>query len=310
MAPPLGTGTVLRWARNLHGIRIVLIPKASAFAERMEFAVAQWSAVIPPQLRESFSTTFLAFADDHERALKTIENIWTKRDQAYVFDESTGLARRQPFLDHLAALLTRADSVSTAIGVLFLDLDGLKAINDRYGHDAGDRAITAAGKIVRDAIRVDGHVDVIVRATDDRSVAHHGGDEFLVALELREPEDIRVIAPRIKARVDDQARQRAHGYDAREPFTVSVGGVVCARGPGRLPPSVMVRELIAAADSQMYASKRDGRVHIAMARFADHLEIERRETFACEPPDGPTAAGGDLRGPDGDDMPVQPSRQA
>jgi diguanylate cyclase (GGDEF)-like protein len=277
----------------------------------MEFAVAQWSSVIPSPLRESFASTFLAFADDHERALKTIENIWTKRDQAYVFDESTGLARRQPFLDHLASLLTRADSAGSAIGVLFLDLDGLKAINDRHGHDAGDRAITAAGRIVREAIRVEGQIDVIVRAADECSIARHGGDEFLIAVELREPEDIRVIAPRIKARVDDRARQRAHGYDADEPFTVSLGGVVCTRGPGRLPASVMVRELIATADSQMYSSKRDGLVHIAMARFTDHLEVERREAFACEQAAGdPTAAMGDLRGPDGDDMPVQPGRQA
>jgi len=263
-------------------VTIVPLPKASAFAQRMEFAVAQWSSVIPAQLRESFSTTFLGFADDHERALKTIENIWTKRDQAYVFDESTGLARRQPFLDHLAALLTRADDVSTAIGVLFLDLNGLKAINDRYGHDAGDRAIAAAGRIVRDAIRVDGHVDVIARAADQCAIARHGGDEFIVALELREPKDIHAIAPRIKARVDDRERQRAHGYDVEDGFTVSLGGVVCARGPSRLPTAVMVRELIAAADSQMYLSKRDGLVHIAMARFADHLEIEHREAFACE----------------------------
>jgi len=251
----------------------------------MEFAVAQWSAVVPLPLRESFCSTFLAFADDHERALKTIETLWTKRDRAYAFDESTGLARRQPFLDHLADLLMRPGRA--CIGVLFLDLDGLKAINDRDGHDAGDRAIAAAGQIVREAIRVDRHMDMIVRAADERSIARHGGDEFLIALELRVPEDIRVIAPRIKARLDDRARQRAYGYDADQPFTVSLGGVVCTRSPGPLPTSMMVRELIATADSQMYASKRDGLVHIATARFTDRLEIERRETFGREQtPDG------------------------
>jgi diguanylate cyclase (GGDEF)-like protein len=251
----------------------------------MEFAVAQWSAVVPSQLREAFCASFLAFADDHERALKTIETLWTKRDRAYAFDESTGLARRQPFLDHLADLLLRPGN--NCIGVLFLDLDGLKVINDRHGHDAGDRAIAAAGQIVREAIRVDRHMDMIVRATDERSIARHGGDEFLVALELHKPEDIRVIAPRIKARLDDRARQRAYGYDADEPFTVSVGGVVCTRDAGPLPTSVMVRELIATADSEMYASKRDGLVHIATARFTDRLEIECRETFGREQaPDG------------------------
>ena len=253
---------------------------ASAFAQRMEFAVSQWSAAVPPPLRAAFRAAFMKFADDHERALNTIEDIWTRRDRNYAFDESTGLARRKPFLDHLAALLTRG-SGSGAVGVLFLDLNGLKSINDRCGHDAGDRAIAAAGQIIRDAIRVDRHVDVLVRTSDDDfAVSRHGGDEFLIALELRQPDDIRIVAPRIKARVDDPARQRACGYVALEPLSVSVGGVVCRRESTTPPTSAMVRDLIAKADCQMYASKRDGLVHIAVAKFADRIEIESEEACA------------------------------
>ena len=252
---------------------------ASAFAQRMELAVAQWSAAVPPPLRAAFRDAFMKFADDHERALNTIEDIWTRRDRNYAFDESTGLARRKPFFDHLAALLSRGSGTG-AVGVLFLDLNGLKSINDRCGHDAGDRAIAAAGQIIREAIRVDRHVDVLVRTIDDDfAVSRHGGDEFLIALELRQPDDIRIVAPRIKARVDDPVRQRACGYVALEPLTVSVGGVVCRRESTTLPTSAMVRDLIAKADCQMYASKRDGLVHIAVATFGDRIEIEREE--AC-----------------------------
>lgn len=251
----------------------------SEFTQRMEFAIAQWTAVVPPPLRDAFRATFIKFAHDHDRALTTIEGIWARRDRTYSFDESTGLARRKPFLDHLAALLadTRA---SGPVGVVFLDLNGLKAINDRAGHEAGDRAIAAAGQIIREAIRLDRQGDVMIRSIeDDLAISRHGGDEFLVALELRDRADLALIAPRIKSRVDNPARQRACGYEADLPLSVAVGGVVCERPEHPLPYSFMVRELVGCADFQMYASKRDGLVHVATGHFGDRLRIDREDVF-------------------------------
>ena len=135
------------------------------------------------------------------------------------------------------------------------------------------------GRIIRDAIRAERDIDFAERAipADDYSISRHGGDEFLVVLELDDPSGIDVAAPRIKRRLDDAERQRASGHIAPVKVTVSMGGVVYEL-PDTRPPlaaNVLARNLIAAADEQMYEGKRDGLVHIAMARFTDRLEVDR-----------------------------------
>ena len=249
----------------------------------MAAAVRQWEPVVPPSLRDAFRAEFMQLAHDHERALATIAEIWGHRDRAYAFDEGTGLARRQPFMTHLTTLLTASSDNAGAVCVLFLDLDGLKSINDRSGHEAGDRAIAAAGHIIRDAVRVDRHEDVMMRTgEEDLAVSRNGGDEFLIALELKTPDDVANVAPRVKLRVDDPARQRAYGYVADPPLSISVGAVACRLPVPPLIPAQMVRELIATADGQMYASKRDGHVHVALGHFTNQLTIEREWTIATQ----------------------------
>ena len=109
-----------------------------------------------------------------------------------------------------------------------------------------------------------------------RLPSRHGGDEFLVALELDDASGIDVVAPRIKQRLDDPERQRANGHVAPPSITVSMGGVVYEPpcGAPSLALHTIARGLIAAADAQMYESKRDGHIHIARARFTDRLEID------------------------------------
>jgi len=221
------------------------------------------------------------FGDEFDSTLDTIEDIWRRREREYAIDESTGLARRRAFLQHLVALLEMPETpLVGAIGVLFIDVDQLKRINDTFGHGTGDRAVAAAGAIIRDTLRVDRNIDFLARTRvddEDYSVSRHGGDEFLVALELRYPGDIDVVATRIKQNVDDPEKQRAHGYDAPSPLTVSLGGVVYELGaaPPPFPPHALARELVSAADQQMYDSKRDGRVHLVAARMADKLDVDR-----------------------------------
>ena len=181
------------------------------------------------------------------------------------------------FQAYLAALLSRSSTGSDhAVGVLFIDLDELKTINDTCGHAAGDRALAAVGAILRDALRVDGP-DVVMKAdSDDYSVARHGGDEFLVAVELHDPGHLEAIAPRVKARVDSVEEQRARGYDSPVRLTCSIGGVVYEL-PGTRPATpapALARELVRLADEQMYHAKEDGFVHMVTARFTDRLEAD------------------------------------
>lgn len=253
----------------------------SPFVERLDAAVERWARVLPAEMRREFRQELAAFGVEHDRTINTIENIWKRRERRYAFDESTGLARRRPFQEHLTAVLsTPVSSASAAIAVLFIDLDNLKTINDTYGHEAGDRALAAVGNIIRDAIRVDRRTDFVARSSgdeDDYSVSRHGGDEFLVALELEDSAGVDIVAPRIKRHADDPERQQARGYTAPQPLTVSIGGVLYERTAVPPPQVVSItKALVAAADEQMYESKRDGRIHLVRARYTTRLEIDRR----------------------------------
>jgi diguanylate cyclase (GGDEF)-like protein len=244
--------------------------------------IERWAAQIPPERQPAFRAEFGPLADEYDRTLETIEIIWRRREQEYALDPSTGLARRRPFLQHLVTLLgTPATPAFGAIGVVFIDIDNLKTINDTCGHPAGDRAIAAVAGIIRQAVRVSRHVDRVDRPGDgdaEYAVSRHGGDEFLVVLELRDASEIDLVASRLKRQVDDVDKQRAHGYDGPARLAASVGGVAykLPEPSAAISPRELAKALVNAADELMYESKRDGRVHLAVARYTDRFSIAHR----------------------------------
>ena len=240
------------------------------FTTQFDRTVERWAAFLPPPLQDSFRAEFQGFGAQHEAVLDTLEGIWERSDQAYAFDESTGLATRRPFYDYLTTLLNEPPSPGlSAVGVLFIDVNGLKRVNDTCGHQAGDRAIAAIGGIVRESLRVDAY-----------AVGRHGGDEFVAALQLADAIESEHVASRVKQRADDPDRQRARGYTEPVGLTISIGGVVyeLPEHHPRLSLNSLATALLTAADALMYDSKRDGFIHVAAARFTDKLEVydERR----------------------------------
>jgi len=89
---------------------------------------------------------------------------------AALHDSLTGLANRASFLEHLELGLKRAHRTKKGVGVLFIDLDNFKLVNDSFGHGAGDELLKAVGSRLRAAVR---GMDVVAR---------QGGDEFLILL--------------------------------------------------------------------------------------------------------------------------------
>jgi len=257
----------------------------SPFADRLHWMIERWAAQIPPEQRQDFRDEFRPIAEEYDRTLDTIEIIWRRREQEYALDQSTGLALRRHFLQHLATLLgTPANPVFSAIGVVFIDLDNLKTINDTCGHPAGDRAIAAVAGIIRHTVRVSRHVDQVDQPRDDDAeyaVSRHGGDEFLVVLELRDASEIDVVASRLKRHVDDTDKQRAHGYDSPARLAASVGGVAyeLPEKPAAISPHELAKALVIAADELMYESKRDGLVHLAVAQYTDKFSVDHRHVF-------------------------------
>jgi diguanylate cyclase (GGDEF)-like protein len=260
-------------------------PTLSAFTERLNRLVEKWAEELPLGLRSEFRRDFVPLGAEHDQAFNLIETIWRREHRSYDFDESTGLARRRPFHTHLRTLVSQPPTRGTvAIGVLFIDLNDFKSINDTHGHVEGDRALSTTSAIIREALRTDQHADVVTRVTmeDDHSVARLGGDEFLVALELKAPADIDVVALRLKRRIDDPERQRHHGYHAATRITCAIGGVVyeLPTAPTTVASALLAQELIRVADEFMYRSKEDGRVHLVDARLSDGLKADRERARA------------------------------
>jgi diguanylate cyclase (GGDEF)-like protein len=151
-------------------------------------------------------------------------------------DSLTGLPNRDLFLDRLNQAIRRQRRTERLLGVLFIDLDGFKPVNDRYGHSAGDHVLQITAKRLRSVSR------------EADSCARFGGDEFGVLLEdLNQPSDARTIAKRI---IDLLAQPTTiEGQPIQ--VTASVG---IAYGDGTQPAEQLVQQ----ADQAMYQAKTNG----------------------------------------------------
>jgi diguanylate cyclase (GGDEF)-like protein len=180
-------------------------------------------------------------------------------------DALTGLVNREHLITLLGASLTRARRTHTAVGLLFLDLDGFKPINDRFGHAAGDTVLKEVGAHLRANVRCE---DVVAR---------FGGDEFCVLLCETSEDGARKVGDRIVKAINDLPLQ-FEGHSCR--IGASVGAAVAL--PWVTP--VTAADLLAAADKGMYAAKRGGKNRLAVeslygARERQALEAVRKRTF-------------------------------
>jgi diguanylate cyclase (GGDEF)-like protein len=157
-------------------------------------------------------------------------------------DGLTGLLNRAAALDTVTLALEQARLSGGAVMVLFIDLDGLKAINDTHGHKVGDEAIRLAALALSQA----------TRTTD--LVARLGGDEFLVAGTFSPDEDdLHSLAERIHGAVADSPLQV-------DQLTIPLR---CSIGIAMSLPADDVESLIHKADQALYAAKRKGRNQIS-----------------------------------------------
>lgn len=159
-------------------------------------------------------------------------------------DELTGLLNRRAALEAVDRDLHRARRDGTAVGVLFIDLDGLKTINDEYGHRAGDEALRQCAEALCDGARSG---DVVARL---------GGDEFLISaiVDRGDRDGLNALAERVRDRVSSQVLAAG---DRWVPLRCSVGVAVCADA------STDVSGLIDAADLALYHAKTGGRNRVS-----------------------------------------------
>jgi len=157
-------------------------------------------------------------------------------------DRLTGLANRRHLEDQLARLISGSYRHAQALGVLMIDIDLFKAVNDSYGHAAGDEVLRVLGKQMASTLRGD---DILGR---------WGGEEFLALLPNTEPASAVAVAERLRCAVSQASIELADGRSFV--VTVSVG---CASTTTGAPAD----ELLAIADEALYRAKRLGRNRVS-----------------------------------------------
>ena len=149
-------------------------------------------------------------------------------------DPLTDLPNRRLLRNRLEHALSRAERDGSTVAVLFLDLEGFKAVNDEFGHEAGDRLL----------VDVAGRLKGCLRGSD--TVARQGGDEFVVVLEgVRGEGEVLSVSERTASAL-------------KEPFSVGGTERILAASIGvalSTPPHERPEDLVRSADLAMYRAK-------------------------------------------------------
>jgi diguanylate cyclase (GGDEF)-like protein len=157
-------------------------------------------------------------------------------------DALTGLPNRRAMNDTLKRMAAHAGRTAQPLAAIAFDLDRFKSINDRYGHEAGDAALSAVGECLREHLR------------ESDFAARIGGEEFLILAPDTDVEGARVLAEKLR-----EALAREEVPQLLEPFTASFGVAV-------MPfHATNTEALVRRADRACYLAKENGRNRVELA---------------------------------------------
>ena len=168
--------------------------------------------------------------------------------RAAAVDLLTGLATYRVLRDRLGYEIERSKRSGEGFGVLFIDLDRFKPLNDRHGHEAGNEVLRGVATEIRQA----------VRASD--LAARYGGDEFVVLLTRTDLGGAERVAEAIRAGIEGVGRRLGYGVGE---VTASVG--LSEYDPARPPEG----DLLTAADRALYSAKAQGRNQVVLRGKGD-----------------------------------------
>jgi len=155
-------------------------------------------------------------------------------------DYLTGAYSRDFFEMHIADLIESAEKRNAYLGLIMLDIDHFKKVNDTFGHDVGDKVLKHLVSTIRYSVRND---DLLVR---------WGGEEFLLIIETESIEALRRMAEHVRQRLE------------HEPFEV-VGRVTCSFGMTLHAADETIDRTIKRADKALYKAKAGGRNRVVQA---------------------------------------------
>lgn len=230
-----------------------LVNLSPAMAQRLSLFRAQWAVPVPGPRdlaglllvggkQEDWGSEELALLSLLAHHLGTVlEN--ARLFEAATLDGLTGLWRREPVLEQLEREWQRATRYGRPLAVAMADVDLFKAINDRYGHLAGDVVLSWVAHTLRQGLR----------ASD--FLGRYGGEEFLLVFPETDASGARAVAEKLRQRVAEGVIRLEGGQSLQ--VTVSFG--VAAYEPGQPSPPASVIQLIQRADQHLLQAKEAGR---------------------------------------------------
>ena len=179
-------------------------------------------------------TTLLAEIDELRQEVGRLKARLTEAEGLADQDVLTPLLNRRAFVRELRRVLAFTQRYGGPASLIYFDLDGFKAVNDRYGHAAGDTALTAVAERLADNVR---ESDIVGRL---------GGDEFAVILVHADQATALAKAQTLAAVVEDQP----------VPCGEWLTPIKISYGVGQILPGATAEQVLAEADAAMYARKR------------------------------------------------------
>ena len=158
-----------------------------------------------------------------------------------ITDSLTGLYNRRYFDVHLQKLLQKNETSRKSLGILIMDIDHFKKVNDEYGHAVGDQILTIFSERIQDKLR---GFDMVARL---------GGEEFVTLLPDVTEGMAHIIAERLR-RAIEQEPFKCNVPEGQVSITTSIGGTLIQSGTV-VHPEVVMKE----ADDSLYAAKKGGR---------------------------------------------------
>ena len=244
-------------ARLAAGVTIILIAGCAfralgkLFQIGTDFSFTHFNA---PQSIMILAQLFLSMVCNFGFLLMAMDRLRNEVADLALMDDLTGVGNRRQLLQRLTEECARSDRSNEPFALLVVDLDGFKAVNDTYGHAAGDACLQHFTLMAQTRLRPG---DLLART---------GGDEFCIMLPASTLREGAMIARRIV----EVCREDGDGCVGGEiPVSVSIGVAQWTRDVGAFPD-----RLIAAADHALYVAKKEGKNRYAVYDLSPSLVPE------------------------------------
>ena len=188
------------------------------------------------------------FAYERARAFEKGKDLATK-------DGLTGLINHRTLHEQLRTEKLRAERQKINIGVMMMDIDHFKSVNDTYGHPAGDEVIKGIASTIREENRSE--IDIVAR---------YGGEEFVVALIDTTPEGLKDTAERIRLAIEKKAFDIHQSSPLK--ITVSIGAYLV------LPEFRDMKQALKQADQALYKAKNSGRNQVFVYQKDEDVHLD------------------------------------